>query len=189
MGGSCHVDWSDETVGGDSLVLLSLEGAAAHVCTNTHIHTVTSLNRLILVKIWGNVFIVRFCSERFKRGHVVWTPWWQLSPNKHTYTCIHLHTHTHTHTHILRPDSPHSAFVLCVSVVSYISWWQIMTVPVIRPQYGGCAHTHTLMHVYTCAKCCHDNKGTASHAAQEGFCLLAMTQNQNQIVFLTDVYV
>lgn len=43
--------------------------------------------------------------------------------------------------------------------------------------------------MYTHAKCCHDNKGMASHTAQEGVCLLAMTENQNQIVSLQDVYI
>lgn len=38
-------------------------------------------------------------------------------------------------------------------------------------------------------KCCHDNKGMASHTAQEDVCLLAMTENQNQIVSLKDVYI
>lgn len=43
--------------------------------------------------------------------------------------------------------------------------------------------------MYTHAKCCHDNKGMASHTAQEGVCSLAMTENQNQIVSLQDVYI
>lgn len=69
-----------------------------------------------------------------------------------------------------------------------------MTVPIIRPEYSG--NTHTYSHTHTNgthmnkqSKCCHDNKGMASHTAQEGVCLLALTENQNQIVSLKDVYI